>query len=225
MQSASADKRVRTRKRWLNPQRVITFIVTLSLIASASLTLSQAQKSSALEVKLTEGTNIALALSPDSKTIVFDLQGTLWTMPATGGKAKAITDELGDARQPAFSPDGKYLTCPNWRPRTANDADKHNAELAIISTETKSVFQYIPIARISQNFRFSPDSKAIEFIAALESGTQLMRQSFGESEPKPILTLPNDRIFNFAWSKDGKKIALSRGQQYRDAVLLTEFDK
>jgi DNA-binding winged helix-turn-helix (wHTH) protein/Tol biopolymer transport system component len=123
-----------------------------------------------------------------------------------------------------MSPDGKYLACPNWRQRTSNDADKHNAELAIISTETKSVFQYIPIERISPNFRFSPDSKAVEFITALDSGTQLMRQHFNESEPKSILSMPEDRIFNFAWSKSGKNIAISHGQQIRDAVLLTNFE-
>jgi DNA-binding winged helix-turn-helix (wHTH) protein len=123
-----------------------------------------------------------------------------------------------------MSPDGKYLACPNWRQRNTNDADKHNSELAIISTETKSAFQYIPIERVSPNFRFSPDSKAIEFIAALESGTQIMQQAFDESEPKSILTMPKDRIFNFAWSKGGKNIAISRGQQIRDAVLLTNFE-
>ncbi len=124
-----------------------------------------------------------------------------------------------------MSPDGKYLACPNWRQRTANDADKHNSELVIISTETKSVFQYIPIDRISPNFRFSPDSKAVEFIASVDSGTQIMRQGFDENEPKPILSMPKDRIFNFSWSKNGKQLAISKGQQIRDAVLLTEFDK
>jgi DNA-binding winged helix-turn-helix (wHTH) protein len=123
-----------------------------------------------------------------------------------------------------MSPDGKYLACPNWRQRTANDADKHNSELVIISTETKSVFQYIPIDRISPNFRFSPDSKAIEFIAALDSGTQIMRQHFNESEPKSILSMPKDRIFNFAWSKNRKNLAISHGQQIRDAVMLTNIE-
>ncbi len=44
-------------------------------------------------------------------------------------------------------------------------------------------------------------------------------------ELQPIYTTAEGEIFNFAWSKDGKKIVISRGQQFRDAVLLTEFDK
>lgn len=71
--------------------------------------------------------------------------------------------------------------------------------------------------------RFSPDSKAVDFTANLESGIQIMRQGFDETEAKPILQMPKDFIFNFAWSKDGKKIALSRGHQLRDAVLLNGF--
>ena len=167
--------------------------------------------------------------SPDGNWLYYTLR--------VANQAKVMRLNLLDQKEEVFlddekvrcglfmeiSPDGKYLACPNWRSRTANDADKHNSELAIISTETKSVFQYIPIARISPSFRFSPDSKAIEFIAALDGGTQIMRQAFNESEPKPILLLPNDRIFNFAWSKNGKRLAISRGQQIRDAVLLTDF--
>ncbi len=170
-------------------------------------------------------------ISPDGNWLYYTLRVT--------NQAKIMRLNLLDQKEEVFlddekvrcglfmeiSPDGKYLVCPNWRQRTANDNDKHNAELTIISTETQSVLVYIPIARVSPNFRFSPDSKAIEFIAALNSGTQIMRQGFDESEPKSILSMPNDKIFNFAWSKDGKQIAISRGQQIRDAVLLSEFDK
>jgi DNA-binding winged helix-turn-helix (wHTH) protein/Tol biopolymer transport system component len=125
----------------------------------------------------------------------------------------------------ALSVDGKYLACPNWLFYTRNRIENYNTEIAVIPTENKDNLAFIPIGNIPPIFRFSPDSKAIEFISDLDSGTQLMRQSFAESEPNPILSMPKDRIFNFAWSKNGKQLAISRGQQYRDAVLLSEFDK
>lgn len=62
-----------------------------------------------VEVVLTEGTNIAAALSPDGGTLALDLVGRIWTVPATGGPARPITDPFGDARQPQWSPDGSRV--------------------------------------------------------------------------------------------------------------------
>lgn len=62
-----------------------------------------------IEVQLTEGTNMAAALSPDGSTLALDLVGRIWTMPAGGGEAVAITDPFGDARQPQWSPDGRRI--------------------------------------------------------------------------------------------------------------------
>ena len=41
-----------------------------------------------------EGTNLALTLSPDHKTIVMDLQGVLYALPIKGGTAKQLTTPL-----------------------------------------------------------------------------------------------------------------------------------
>lgn len=59
-----------------------------------------------ISVTLREGTNMAAALSPDGRTLIVDLQGSLWSLPAAGGAATRITSEYLDARQPAWSPDG-----------------------------------------------------------------------------------------------------------------------
>src|SRR5438270_10209919 len=56
-----------------------------------------------------KGTWISLDVSPDGQTIVFDLLGHLYTMPATGGKATAITSGMAYDAQPRFSPDGKRI--------------------------------------------------------------------------------------------------------------------
>ena len=58
----------------------------------------------------TRGTWISLDVSPDGRTIVFDLLGDIYTMPITGGKATAITRGMAYDAQPRFSPDGKRIT-------------------------------------------------------------------------------------------------------------------
>jgi len=62
-----------------------------------------------VDVTVTEGTSMAVAVSPDGKQLAFDLQGSLWVMPVAGGAATRITDLFNDARQPVWSPDGKTL--------------------------------------------------------------------------------------------------------------------
>ncbi|MEZ4457063.1 MAG: hypothetical protein R2882_11025 [Gemmatimonadales bacterium] len=58
----------------------------------------------------TKGTWTSLDVSPDGRTIVFDLLGDLYTIPVTGGTATRITSGLGYDAQPRFSPDGKRIT-------------------------------------------------------------------------------------------------------------------
>jgi DNA-binding winged helix-turn-helix (wHTH) protein/Tol biopolymer transport system component len=123
----------------------------------------------------------------------------------------------------ALSPDEKYLGCFNSRPNQPF-SEKHNAEIAVISIEDKSI-KLILVDGNRIPLRFSPDSKAVEFLLNFGDGIQIMRQGFDEKEPKPILQMPKDYIFNFAWSRDGKKMVISRGLQLRDAVLLSEFDR
>src|SRR5690242_21414155 len=56
-----------------------------------------------------EGTWISLDVSPDGRTIVFELLGDLYTMPVSGGEAKRITSGPPFDSQPRYSPDGKTI--------------------------------------------------------------------------------------------------------------------
>lgn len=56
-----------------------------------------------------EGTWMSLDLSPDGRTIVFDLVGDIYTLPVTGGEAKKIVGGMSFESQPKFSPDGKLI--------------------------------------------------------------------------------------------------------------------
>ncbi|MEZ5346885.1 MAG: amidohydrolase family protein [Pyrinomonadaceae bacterium] len=62
-----------------------------------------------VEFTTDEGTWMSLDLSPDGKTIIFDLLGELYTLPVTGGEAKPLMTGLPFDSQPKFSPDGQML--------------------------------------------------------------------------------------------------------------------
>ncbi|MDG1529307.1 MAG: amidohydrolase family protein [Polaribacter sp.] len=57
-----------------------------------------------------EGTWMNLDVSPDGKTIVFDLLGDIYKMPISGGKATILRSGLAYEVQPRFSPNGKYIS-------------------------------------------------------------------------------------------------------------------
>jgi len=56
-----------------------------------------------------EGTYMDVNLSSDGHTIVFDLLGDIYTVPAMGGAARQLTRGLAINRQPVWSPDGKQI--------------------------------------------------------------------------------------------------------------------
>lgn len=62
-----------------------------------------------ISFETTEGTQMNVDLSPDGKTIVFDLLGDLYTIPRAGGTATRLTSGMAIDVQPVFSPDGKQI--------------------------------------------------------------------------------------------------------------------
>ena len=56
-----------------------------------------------------EGSWLSLDVSPDGRTIVFDLLGDLYTLPITGGTATALTKGMMYDAQPRYSPDGQWV--------------------------------------------------------------------------------------------------------------------
>ncbi|WP_296705687.1 amidohydrolase, partial [Algoriphagus sp.] len=61
------------------------------------------------EFDLTEGSWIALDVSPDGQSIVFDFLGDIYRMPITGGDATQLTEGMQFDAQPRYSPDGKKI--------------------------------------------------------------------------------------------------------------------
>lgn len=56
-----------------------------------------------------EGTWMNLDVSPDGRTIVFDLLGDLYLLPIAGGEARPLLAEHAHAMHPRFSPDGRFI--------------------------------------------------------------------------------------------------------------------
>jgi Tol biopolymer transport system component len=62
-----------------------------------------------VEFTADEGTWLSLDVSPDGKTIIFELLGDIYAVPIEGGEARALTTGLPFDSQPKFSPDGNWI--------------------------------------------------------------------------------------------------------------------
>jgi Tol biopolymer transport system component len=62
-----------------------------------------------IEFTTDEGTWISLDVSPDGRTIVFELLGDLYTLPLAGGQARPLTEGMSFDSQPRYSADGKRI--------------------------------------------------------------------------------------------------------------------
>src|SRR5210317_1044274 len=103
-------------------QRIKLFLSIILLICtSTNITAEEAGDESSWDVNNPPGTSrtipidtrsgtwMSLDVSPDGKTLVFDLLGDIYTLPMTGGQARAINSGLAWSMQPRFSPDGSEI--------------------------------------------------------------------------------------------------------------------
>ena len=155
-----------------------------------------------MELNTNEGTWTSVDISPDGKTIVFDMMGDLYTIPAEGGKATQITRGLAFDQHPRYSPDGKKILFVS---------DKSGAEnLWFIDTEKKDTVQLTK--EINQNFpsaEWTPDGKYIVYAKGRRVNKLYMIHKDGGSGTQLIDEPATLKTIDPAISHDGKLIYYS----------------
>lgn len=90
-----------------------------------------------------EGTWLSLDVSPDGRTVGFDLLGQIYRLPIAGGVAEPLTANSGTALNfhPAYSPDGRRIAFISDRQGQNNvwtmDADGGNLRPVFLDLETR----------------------------------------------------------------------------------------
>lgn len=146
-----------------------------------------------VEFSSDEGTWMSVDISPDGKTILFDLLGHLYTLPVDGGTSKAITSGMGFDSQPKYSPDGKYIVFVSDRSGADNlwiaNADGSNPRA--LTTEEHAMFtspvwtadgEYVVVSRKKPHF-YKATFELWEYDRNGGSGVQITKSNATDATP------------------------------------------
>jgi DNA-binding winged helix-turn-helix (wHTH) protein/Tol biopolymer transport system component len=191
-----------------------------------SIGLTSLDLTTRAQKRLTENsTDMTPHHAPDGKTIVyshFDENHSLFRISSDGGSPEKVFDQYRTVSSPVFSPGGEKIAFAFARTQT----DKIRSGIAIISSIGNRVLQTFDV---NLNFgtiyerptvQWSADGRHLYFIK-LEAGvSNVWKIDTTNGNALPVTTFEVGRIFNFAFSRDGARLALARGSVESDVVVL-----
>lgn len=170
-------------------------------------------------IQLTDGSGEQNpSFSPDGKWVYYNPvdRWNVWKVSIEGTNPVKVTDKY--CRTPEVSPDGKMFAC-------YQQDNLNNWQLAIFGIEDGKLIKTFDLVSNKQltNLHWTSDGKAVDYTAQVALVSNIWRQPLDGSKPRQITHFKSELIFGFAWSSDGKHLALTRGHWEDNVVLMTGF--
>jgi Tol biopolymer transport system component/imidazolonepropionase-like amidohydrolase len=153
--------------------------------------------------KVEQGTNFAVAPSPDGNTLALDIQGRIWILPAAGGEARAITPTMDEARFPQWSPDGRWLAFQAFT--------EQNWHVFVIGRDGAGLRQVTAGLGDDREPTWRPDGAAIVFSSDRARSLDLWEVDVAGGTARPLTAGAGDD-YAPAVSPDGRRIAYVRNE-------------
>jgi Tol biopolymer transport system component len=161
------------------------------------------------------------ACSPDNRWAYYISQSDeekLARVSIDGGSPQMIS-ELPVSGTFGISPDGKIAVFP-----TLEHSGGHQEMLAVVDIAGGKTEKMMPVERPRFGLlHFATDGKAVVYPARGDNGADnLWLQPLDGSKGHALTSFTSERIYDFHWSFDGKQLALVRGHNDADVVLIRD---
>lgn len=160
--------------------------------------------------------------SPDGRWVLFRSfrqgKSTYWRVSIDGGEPQQLLDR--SSSWAAISPDGKLVAI-----RYFDDAKNVNRIAVIPFGGGEAVATLdVPLRSRDIGLSWTGDSRAIIYAESQDNADNLWTAPLDGSPAKQLTKFNSGLIFAFQMSSDGKQIALSRGRQTDDVILIRDGD-
>jgi Tol biopolymer transport system component len=142
--------------------------------------------------------------SADGKSIVFSREGAIFLVPATGGAAHRVGHGLGNARSPAFSPNGRLIAYDYRRPGFSI------REIYVMNADGTGIRQVTRLGEVSSLPAWSPDGKTLAFQSNARLGRyEIYAVGLNGTHLRQVTRSESD-VIQPAWTPDGRAIGFVR---------------
>jgi eukaryotic-like serine/threonine-protein kinase len=142
---------------------------------------------------------------------------TIKRVSVDGGTPQTVVNE--PVGQFDISPDGKWIAS-----NEVSEAD-HKLTIRMDPTAGGKPTYIDADPRMTSPPAFAPDGKSIVYVVREKGVDNLWSQTVGGTDRKQLTSFTQDLIFRYAYSQDGKQIAIERGNIESDAFLFHDTSK
>lgn len=167
-------------------------------------------------------------LSPDGTEVFFIKRGVnpsaIWKVSIEGGNPVQVS-RLTNATTEVFlsiSPNGKWLAYRHVSTQHEAGNEDGRLRIGVLPTDGNAEPKLFDLQMRRPMIQWTADSAAFDYSAGVFNSSGIWRQSLNENKAQKLFDFP-DRVFNFAWSNDGKYLVVARGKQQGDAILITNL--
>ncbi|MBS1808723.1 MAG: PD40 domain-containing protein [Acidobacteria bacterium] len=141
----------------------------------------------------------------------------IFKVPIDGGSPVQITE--ANHIRAEYSPDGKWLACITFTPGTGV---KKIVVIPANGGQPIKTVENIPFQRWS-HMRWMHDSRAFTLAGTVNNTSNIYKYSLDGPDAQPITSFKTDWIFRYAWSRNGKMLAVERGLPVNDVILISDL--